>query len=74
MIWTHHVVGEQDGLVQCCVICGEEICNYENASVPIGQSLPFWNPGDIYIGGKNPTVFVTTRPEEEDDIVKNCEP
>lgn len=74
MIWTHHIAGEPDDLIQCCIICGLEIHNYTNAMVPIGHHLPFWNAGDIYIGGKNPQVTMTTLPNDIDDEVINCKP
>lgn len=75
-IWTRHVAGDSvDGIIQRCVICGYEICNYENAMVEtkhINDPLPFWNSGDLYVGGKNPQITRNTMPEDADDEIIDC--
>jgi hypothetical protein len=70
-----HVVTEMDDeMIQRCVICGEIICDYSRGVMyPATQEPPKgWAAGDLYIQGKNPTVYSTTIGDDED--FEDCKP
>lgn len=62
-----HVAGEfnEADLTQSCIMCGEEIENYQGASWPSGQEPPKgWAAGVIYRKKGFPTVTQTTEPKK----------
>lgn len=64
---TRHIVGETNGGLQHCIICGEVIADYRGAAFypPLEDSqILSWPEGEIYMQGKNPTVISTTEPED----------
>lgn len=60
----HTVVDMDESMIQNCVICGEEIFNYQNAMYPSGSPPPKgFAAGQIYISSyKNPQIFLSTKP------------
>jgi hypothetical protein len=69
--YVKHVVGELNGNVQRCVICGEIINDYRNAMWPVGQPAPTgFAPGDLYITNGNPKMYVSSI--DEYDTSENC--
>lgn len=69
----HQVVDMDETMVQHCIVCGEVINDYRNAMWPIDQGPPTgYSTGSVYISGKNPTVFVTTRPNRIEDVIQKC--
>lgn len=61
---VRHVVGASLGGVQRCIICGIIIADYRNGASDTPGPIPTWPEGEIYVQGKNPTVYSTTEPEE----------
>lgn len=73
MPYTKHIAGEMgEDLIQYCVICGEEVANYQKTMYPAGSPPPSgWAPGELYISDQgNPKIFTTIEPEGE--TITNC--
>ncbi len=71
MSFTKHIAGPfKPDLKQHCVLCGYELCNYQGAMVEGGGKIGGFPEGEIYVGGKNPTVFTITPPDNTK--VYNC--
>lgn len=68
-----HVVAEMDDdMIQRCVICGKIICDYSGGVMyPADHEPPKEFPaGEIFIQGKNPTVYFNTI--GENDQFEDC--
>lgn len=83
IIYTEHQAGSFEDMVQICVLCGLVICDYTGAWASSDGSAPCgWTPGPLFIGGKNPTVFLTSKPtlnygslnNEEDMYYRKTQP
>ncbi len=60
---VQHIVGASIDGVQSCVLCGTVIADYRNAMTCTPGPIPTWPEGDIYVHGRNPTVYSTMEPE-----------
>ena len=68
----HQVVDMDESMIQNCVLCGEEICDYSNASWPSGQGAPKGYPaGSVFVSIQtSPQQF--TREISDRDTYENC--
>ncbi len=73
-LYTRHVITNMDeSRVQQCVICGDVICDYSNASWPSGQKAPSgWVAGDIYVSSGQPIIITKVILDFEE--TEDCEP
>lgn len=61
---VRHVVSEMENLIQRCVICGEEIFNYQGGMWDGEGGAPTgFAAGELFVQGKNPTSFTQMPPD-----------
>ncbi len=57
---SHQVIDMDATMVQNCVICGENICDYRNAMWPNDQPAPKgFASGPVFVSAGNPKIFKT---------------
>lgn len=71
-VFTRHLVGEMEGGIQSCLLCGETLLDYTNAMFIIGEEPPRgWDSGYVYVSKlTNPTIFLLELSEE--DTYEEC--
>ncbi len=67
---TRHIIGDMDNGIQRCIICGEELVNYQGCYSSPGGSIEAWRTGDFYVSDGWPKQMSTEPPSDGNFI--NC--